>query len=157
MGDVEDLMEMGKKLSMNSLEQKKYKIHLDKIRYNTEKAKAWRRMNLLWQLVFFGSLFLIAFSTLFEQLADVNVISDKLGEDIVKFINNYFYLLFGFLIPFSFPLMMWTGVVRGKWEGKVTRSVAYALSFMENIEHRTFLEEEAKVRPLAQVKTPANG
>ena len=30
--------------------------------------------------------------------------------------------------------------MRGKWEGKLTRSVAYALSFMENIEHRQYLE-----------------
>jgi hypothetical protein len=44
----------------------------------------------------------------------------------------------------AFPLMMWTGITRGKWEGKLTRSSAYALSFLENIEHRQFLEEKGK-------------
>ncbi|MCK5559648.1 MAG: hypothetical protein KAJ51_03605, partial [Thermoplasmata archaeon] len=52
----------------------------------------------------------------------------------------------------SFPLMMWSGIKRGKWEGKLTRSTAYALSFLENIEHRQYLEQKQQVRPLAQVK-----
>ena len=152
MGDVEDVMDIAKKLNMNPLEQKKYKIHLETIRYNSQKAHAWKWNNYLWQLVFFGSLFIIAFSTLFEQLAEVNMISDKLGNFIVDFIDHYFYLLFGFLIPFSFPLMMWTGIVRGKWDGKLTRSTAYCLSFLENIEHRQYLEDKAKVRPLGTTK-----
>ena len=57
MGDAEDIMEMGKKLNFNPLEQKKYKTHIETIRFNTDKATAWRRMNYLWQFFFFGGIF----------------------------------------------------------------------------------------------------
>jgi hypothetical protein len=153
MGDVEELKEMGKKLDFNPLEQKKYKSHLETIRYNTEKAKAWRTMNYLWQMVFFGALFLDAMVVLVGHLSHIDYIDTSYGDMVVQFISSWFGILFWFLMPFSFPLMMWTGIVRGKWEGKLTRSVAYALSFMENIEHRQYLEEKAQVTPL-QVRTP---
>lgn len=153
MGDVEELKEMGKKLDFNPLEQKKYKSHIETIRYNTEKAKAWRTMNYLWQMVFFGALFLDAMVVLVGHLSHIDYIDTSYGDMVVQFISSWFGILFWFLMPFSFPLMMWTGIVRGKWEGKLTRSVAYALSFMENIEHRQYLEEKAQVKPL-QVRTP---
>ena len=152
MGDSDEVMEFGKKLDMNPMEQKKYKTHIQTIRYNEQKVKAWKTMNYLWQLIFFGTLFIIAFSELFKNLADFNIISDSFGKTITDFIDKWFGILFGFLIPFSFPLMIWTGVIRGKWEGKLTRSAAYALSFLENIEHRQYLEEKMVVRQQKQVK-----
>ena len=153
MGDAEELMDMGKKLNFNPLEQKKYKTHIETIRFNTEKANAWRRMNYLWQLIFFGTLFIEALAILFINLSKAGYFDEDLAKTISTFIRSWFFLLFGFLMPFSFPLMMWTGVVRSKWEGKLTRSVAYALSFMENIEHRQYLEQRAQVNPLP-VRTP---
>ena len=152
MGDSEEVMEFGKRLNMNANEQKKYKVHITTIRYNEQKVRGWKIMNYFWQLVFFGSLFIIAIATLFDNLAEFNIITESLGKTITEFINKWFGLLFGFLIPFSFPLMMWTGIVRGKWEGKLTRSAAYALSFLENIEHRQYLEEKKEVRALKKAK-----
>jgi len=146
MGDSDEVMAFGKKLHMNELEQAKYKTHVQTIRYNEQKAKAWRTMNYLWQLVFFGTLFIEAIAILFLHIADAGYLSKELGDDISTFIRSWFFLLFGFLMPFSFPLMMWTGIVRGKWEGKLTRSSAYALSFLENIEHRQFLERSRKIK-----------
>ncbi|WP_455392117.1 hypothetical protein [[Eubacterium] cellulosolvens] len=153
MGDSDEVMEMGKKLNMNPLEQKKYKTHIQTIRYNEQKAKAWKMNNYLWQMVFFGALFIDAMVVLVGHLSHIKYIDTSYGDMAVNFISSWFGLLFWFLMPFSFPLMMWTGVVRGKWEGKLTRSTAYALSFLENIEHRQYLEEMAQVRPL-QVRAP---
>ena len=156
MGDSEEVMEFGKKLNMNPMEQKKYKFHLDTIRFNESQTAKWKTMNYFWQMIFFGTLFIEAIAILFLHVHDAGYLEKELAETISSFIRSWFFLLFGFLMPFSFPFMMWSGVVRGKWEGKLTRSAAYALSFMENIEHRQFLEEKEKVRPLAQVKkTPA--
>ena len=42
MGDLEEVMEMGRKLNMNTLERKKYKAHIENIRYNQQKSKAWK-------------------------------------------------------------------------------------------------------------------
>ena len=36
MGDLDEVMELGKKLNFNPMEQKKYKVHLDNIRYIDE-------------------------------------------------------------------------------------------------------------------------
>ena len=63
-----------------------------------------------------------------------------------------FGIIFWIFMPFSFPLKMWMGVVRGKWDGKLTRSAAYALSCLENIEHQQFLEEKQQVRVLKKKK-----
>ena len=75
-------------------------------------------MNYFWQFIFFFSVFILAFVSLFETLAVNGIIEESQGEDIVEFINTWFTMLFGVLIPFAFPLMMWSGIVRGKWEGK---------------------------------------
>jgi len=152
MGDAEEVMEMAKKLDMNPLEQKKYKTHLATIKYNQQKAKAWRGINYIWQFFFFGGLFIAAVVMLTEAIYEWNVAYSDVALDISKFIEKFFISTLGFMTVIAFPLMMWTGVIRGKWEGKLTRSVAYALSFMENIEHRQYLEEKEKVRPLAQTK-----
>jgi hypothetical protein len=166
MGDLEEVMAIGKKLNMNPLEQSKYKVHIDKIRYNEQKAKGWKTINFFWQMIFFGTLFIEAIAILFLHIADAGYLEKDMGDTISTFIRSWFFLLFGFLMPFSFPLMMWTGVVRGRWEmwtgvvrgrweGALTRSTAYALSFLENIEHRMYLEEKLQVRPQKMLKTPA--
>ena len=152
MGDAEEVMEMAKKLDMNPLEQKKYKHHLEIIRINQTQTKKWKTMNYFWQLLFFGSVFIMGFRDLFLNLANMKVIDVTMGLNIVEFIEVWFGRLFWFLLPISFPLMMWSGIVRSKWDGKLTRSTAYCLSFLENIEHRQFLEEKKKVLPLGHVK-----
>ena len=50
---------------------------------------------------------------------------------------NIFVAIVG---PISFFLMIYTGIVRRKWEGKLTRTSAYALAFLSNIEHREFMQ-----------------
>jgi hypothetical protein len=152
MGDLEEVMALGKKVTFNPLEQKKYKTHLDNIRYNQQKAKAWKTNNILWQLIFFGTLFIGAMARLVLLMGDFDIMGVEYANDVSAFIDEYFTLLFSFFMPFSFPLMMWTGYIRGKWEGALTRSTAYALSFMENIEHRMYLEEKYQVRPQKMVK-----
>jgi hypothetical protein len=152
MGDSDEVMAFGRRLHFNPMEQQKYKTHIQTIRYNEQKAAAWRRMNYLWQLVFFGTLFIEAIAILFLHVAEAGYLEEDLAEFISTFIRSWFFILFGFLMPFSFPLMMWTGVVRSKWEGKLTRSTAYALSFLENIEHRQYLEEKMEVRKQRTVK-----
>ncbi len=144
MGDSDEVMAFGKRLHMNPMEQKKYKNHIQTIRFNEGKTKAWKIMNYFWQILFFSSVFILAFEELFINLAEMNIINTSLGVDAVNFINNWFGRIFWFFIPISFPLMMWSGVVRSKWDGKLTRSTAYALSFLENIEHRQYLEEKRK-------------
>jgi hypothetical protein len=152
MGDLEEVMAMGKKVTFNPMEQKKYKMHLDNIRYNQQKARAWKLNNSLWQLVFFGTLFIGAMANLVLLMGKFDIMGVEYAADVSKFIDQYFTLLFSFFMPFSFPLMMWTGYIRSKWEGALTRSTAYALSFMENIEHRMYLEEKYQVRPQKQLK-----
>lgn len=152
MGDAEDVMDMAKKLNMNVLEQKKYKKHLETIRINGTQVKKWKTMNYFWQMIFFGTLFIEAMAVFIGHLAYTGRIDTSYGEMVVEFIKSWFGILFGILLPFSFPLMMWSGVVRGKWEGKLTRATAYCLSFLENIEHREFLEMRERVRTLRTVK-----
>ena len=152
MGDSEEVMEFGKRLNMNAQEQKKYKVHITTIRFNEQKVKAWKRMNYFWQLIFFGTLFIEAIAILFIHMHSAGYLEEELANDIAGFIRSWFFLLFGFLMPFSFPLMMWSGIVRGKWEGKLTRSAAYCLSFLENIEHRQYLDEKKEVRVLKKAK-----
>ncbi len=152
MGDSDEVMAFGRRLNFNPLEQNKYKTHIQTIRYNEQKAAAWRRMNYLWQLVFFGTLFIEAIAILFLHVSDAGYLEEEQAKFISTFIRSWFFILFGFLMPFSFPLMMWTGVTRSKWEGKLTRSTAYALSFLENIEHRQYLEQRMEVRRQRTVK-----
>lgn len=153
MGDAEDIMEMGKKLNFNPLEQKKYKTHIETIRFNTDKATAWRRMNYLWQFFFFGGLFIAAIIMFLTAISKYDIPFSNTAMDISLFIEQFFIGTLGFMTVLAFPLMMWSGVVRSKWEGKLTRSTSYALSFMENIEHRQYLEQCAQVNPLP-VRTP---
>ena len=152
MGDSEEVMEFGKRLNMNPNEQKKYKVHLTTIRYNEQKVKAWKYMNYLWQFFFFGGLFIGAIVMLTTAIYEWDVAYSDFAYDMSKFIEKFFLGTLGFMTVIAFPLMMWTGVVRGKWEGKLTRSAAYALSFLENIEHRQYLEEKKEVRMLKKAK-----
>ena len=152
MGDVDEVMDIAKKLDMNPNEQKKYKVHLDTIKYNAQKTSAWKANNYLWQVIFFGTLFIGAMIKLVEYLEYVKYIDTKYAEFVVGFISSWFGVAFWIFVPFAFPLMMWSGIVRGKWEGKLTRSTAYALSFLENIEHRQYLEEQQVVRVLKKPK-----
>ncbi len=152
MGDSDEVIAFGKRLNMNPNEQKKYKYHITTIRYNEQKAKAWRFNNIFWQIFFFGNLFIIAFGEFFRIMGRWDIMGLDYAESITIFIFDYFLTIFSSLIIISFPLMMWTGVVRSKWEGKLTRSTAYALSFLENIEHRQYLEEKQEVRVLKRPK-----
>ena len=66
--------------------------------------------------------------------------------DSMSYVTSPMALVVGILGPFSFFIMMYTGIVRGKWEGKLTRATAFALSFLSNIEHREYMALEEKGR-----------
>ena len=87
MGDAEELMAMAKKLNMNPLEQKKYKTHLETIKYNAAKARAWKSMNYIWQFFFFGGLFIGAVVMLTEAIYNWNVAYSDVAFDVSKFID----------------------------------------------------------------------
>jgi len=146
MGDSDEVMAFGKKLHMNPLEQKKYKYHLETIKINERQVAKWKAMNYVWQFFFFGGLFIGAIVMLTEAIYNWNIAYSEQALDISFFIRDFFFGTFGFMTVLAFPFMMWSGVKRGKWEGKLTRSSAYALSFLENIEHRQYLEEKRKIK-----------
>ena len=140
---------------MNAREKIKYEFHIADIKKYSIKAKFWLMLNAFWQMVFFGTLFIGAMVAFVGIMGRIGMIGTGTAGRTVKFIEIYFYLAFGILMPFSFPLMMWSGMVKGKWDGKLTRASAYALSFLENIEHREYLEikEQRKTRVKPKQKT----
>ena len=144
MGDSEEVIAFGKKLNMNAREQVKYKYHIQTIRINEIQCKKWKTMNYIWQFFFFGGLFIAAIVFMFQTISLYNIPYSDIALDISEQVNSYFGGPLYSMTVIAFPLMMWSGIVRSKWDGKLTRSTAYALSFLENIEHRQFLEGQRK-------------
>lgn len=142
MGDVEDVESIAEHLEFNAREKARYELHLEDVKRYSKKVIFWRFWNVAWQIIFFWGLVVIAIEA-----------GQRYSEEFVPSINPMFnymnYVTFpmaiavGILGPFSFFIMIYTGLVRGKWEGQLTRSTAYALSFLSNIEHREFMQLEA--------------
>ena len=82
---------------MNKSEQIKYRYHITTIRFNEQKASAWKKMYYVWQVFFFGGLFIGAVLLFAKSLDTVGMIGAEYALDITKFIEGYFYSYFGFL------------------------------------------------------------
>ncbi len=139
MGDVEDVSAIAENLELNEREQVRYDLHLENIKEYGKKADFWVLMNIVWQIIFFWGLVVLALNA-------GKLYSEEFVPSMVTFFNsvdkiispmNIFVAIVG---PISFFLMIYTGIVRRKWEGKLTRASAYALAFLSNIEHREFTE-----------------
>ena len=151
MGDFEDVEAIAEKLEMNSREAARYELHKEGIKKYSIRANFWRFWNIIFQVIFFWNIVALAL-----ELAEVY------SGNTVPSINPFFEgvnsltagvtFWFGIFSAFAFFLMIYTGIVRGKWEGKLTRASAYCLSFLSNIEHREFMELEEKVRDDAKAK-----
>ena len=151
MGDFEDVEAIAENLEMNEREAARYELHKEGIKKYSIRANFWRFWNIIFQVIFFWNIVALAL-----ELAEVY------SGNTVPSINPFFEGLnsltagvtfwFGIFSAFAFFLMIYTGIVRGKWEGKLTRSTAYALSFLSNIEHREYMELEEKGRAERKAK-----
>jgi hypothetical protein len=155
MSDVADVEEIAEPLEMNARERARYDLHLEDIKRNQNRVRFWRIVNSICQIIFFWNIVAMAlelaqrYTT--ESVPSLSPFFTSL-IDVIGPITLYFTVA----SAFAFFLMIWTGIIRSKWEGKLTRATAYCLSFLSNIEHREFMkiekEEETqrvKVRALA--------
>ena len=142
MGDFEDVEAIAENLEMNARETDRYEIHKEDIKKYAIKANFWSFWNITWQIIFFWGLVVIAID------AGQKYVSNSPGLNTLfegmSYVTNPMAVVVGIIGPFSFFVMIYTGIVRSKWEGKLTRSTAYALSFLSNIEHREYLIKEHK-------------
>ncbi len=157
MGDFEDVEAIAENLEMNEREAARYELHKEGIKKYSIRANFWRFWNIIFQVIFFWNIVALAL-----ELAEVY------SGNTVPSINPFFEGLtsltagvtfwFGIFSAFAFFLMIYTGIVRGKWEGKLTRASAYALSFLSNIEHREYMAlvekklDEQKAKALKEQK-----
>jgi hypothetical protein len=139
MSDVKDVQDIAEKLDMNPREAARFELHLEDIKKFTIRARFWRIINSICQVVFFWNIVALAmelaqkYST--ESIPSLEPFFTGL-TDITTPITFYFTLA----SAFAFFFMIWTGIIRQKWEGKLTRATAYCLSFLSNIEHREFVK-----------------
>ena len=143
MGDFEDVEAIAENLEMNKREAARYEIHKEDIKKFAIKANFWAFWNIIWQIVFFWGLVVIAIDA-GERYANMYAPSLNSLFHGMSYVTAPMAIVVGILGPFSFFVMIYTGIVRSKWEGKLTRSTAYALSFLSNIEHREYLVQEHK-------------
>lgn len=143
MGDFEDVEAIAENLEMNDREVARYEIHKEDIKRYAIKANFWAFWNITWQIIFFWGLVVIAIDA-GERYANEFAPSLNSLFGGMSYVTSPMALVVGILGPFSFFVMIYTGIVRGKWEGKLTRSTAYALSFLSNIEHREYMILEEK-------------
>ncbi len=124
---------------MNPREQVRFDLHLENIKEYNKKANFWVLMNIIWQIIFFWGLVVLALNAgkLYSEEFVPSMVSFFNSVDRIISPMNIFVAIVG---PISFFLMIYTGIVRRKWEGKLTRASAYALAFLSNIEHREFME-----------------
>ena len=143
MGDVEDVSAIAENLELNAREQVRFDLHLEDVKKYAVKANFWAMLNIIWQIIFFWGLVVLALNT-------GKTYSEQYAPSMLSFFNymdqiispmNLFVAIVG---PISFFLMIYTGIIRRKWEGKLTRASAYALAFLSNIEHREFMALEDK-------------
>lgn len=143
MGDVEDVELIAEKLEMNPREQARYEMHLEDIKKYSKKVIFWRFWHIIWEVLFFWGLVIIAIET-GKNVTAVHAPSVHPIFALFDYVTVPMAIVVGFVGPISFFIMMWTGLKRGKWEGKLTRSSAYGLAFLANIEHRQFTALEIR-------------
>ena len=142
MGDFEDVEAIAENLEMNEREATRYEIHKEDIKKFAIKANFWAFWNIIWQIIFFWGLVVIAIETGKNYASDYPALDSFFGG--MSYVTGPMAIVVGILGPFSFFVMIYTGIVRSKWEGKLTRSTAFALSFLSNIEHREYMVKEQK-------------
>ena len=145
MGDFEDVEAIAENLVMNERESARYDLHIEGVKKYSLKVNFWRFWNITWQVIFFWGLVVIAIDA-GERYANSYVPSMDSFFGGMSYVTAPMAIVIGILGPFSFFIMMYTGIVRSKWEGKLTRSTAYCLSFLSNIEHREYMALEEKGR-----------
>lgn len=152
MGDFEDVEAIAENLEMNEREKARYELHKEDIKKYAIRANFWKLWNIIFQIIFFWNIVALAL----ELAQTYSVASVPSASSFFVSLNNATASItfwFGIFSAFAFFLMIYTGIIRSKWEGKLTRSTAYALSFLSNIEHREYMEMEEKMR--VQKKTKA--
>jgi len=145
MGDFEDVEAIAENLVMNDREQARYELHKEDIKKFSIRVNFWKFWNIIFQVIFFWNIVALALE-LVEVYAGNTVPSIHPYFEGLNSLTAGVTFWFGIVSAFAFFLMIYTGIVRGKWEGKLTRASAYALSFLSNIEHREYMEMEEKMR-----------
>ncbi len=143
MGDVEDVEFIAENLEMNQREQARYELHKEDIKIHSVKVVFWRFWHLVWEVLFFWGLVVIAIET-GETVTAVHAPSIHPAFELFNYVTVPMAIVIGFVGPISFFIMMWAGLKRSFWEGKLTRATAYCLAFLANIEHRKFIELEIR-------------
>ncbi len=157
MGDFEDVEAIAENLEMNERETARYETHKEDIKKYAIKANFWAFWNITWQIVFFWGLVVIAIEA-GKNYANDFVPSFNALFDGMSYVTSPMAIVVAIIGPFSFFVMIYTGIVRSKWEGKLTRSTAYALSFLSNIEHRQYvaMQEKKQEKKLIDLREKAN-
>jgi signal transduction histidine kinase len=141
MSDYSDVQEIAETLDMNPREKARFDLHLEDIKKYQRRARFWRIINSICQIIFFWNIVALALEVAqvyaTEHIPSVGPYFTTLN-DVIGPIS----IIFWTVSAFAFFFMIWTGIIRQKWEGKLTRATAYCLSFLSNIEHREYLKLE---------------
>lgn len=141
MSDVSDVEDIASGLDMNIRELARYELHLEDIKRIQKRVIFWRIINSICQIVFFWNIVAFAFQVARDYSAPHAPAVSSFLSSVIDLTSNI-TIWFGVASGFAFFFMIWTGIVRSKWEGKLTRATAYCLSFLSNIEHREFMKLE---------------
>ena len=143
MGDVSDIKAKAEEFDMNNFEKERYEKHIEEIGSLETRVSFWRSLNIIFQVIFFWNIVAMALA-----------LAEQYSANSAQSVNSFFVSLnsltagitfwFGIFSAFAFFLMIYTGIIRGKWEGKLTRASAYALAFIANIEHRDYDDKMAR-------------
>ncbi|KYK30022.1 MAG: hypothetical protein AYK23_04770 [Candidatus Proteinoplasmatales archaeon SG8-5] len=139
MSDYTDVEAIAENLDMNPRERARYELHLEDIKRYQRRARFWRFINSICQIVFFWNIVALALE-LSQRYATENIPSLSPFFDALTTVTTPITVYFTVASAFAFFFMIWTGIIRQKWEGKLTRATAYCLSFLSNIEHREYMK-----------------
>ena len=151
MGDSEDIIAMAEQFKMNNFETERYEKHIEDIKSLEKRVAFWRLWNIVFQIIFFWNIVALALE-LAETYSAESIPSASTFFVSLNNLTGPITFWFGIISAFAFFLMIWTGLIRGKWEGKLTRASAYALAFISNIEHRDYDDRLALRRQQLQLR-----
>ena len=150
----EDIIAMAEEFNMNNFEKERYEKHIEGIKSLEKHVLFWRLLNIVFQVIFFWNIVALALE-LAETYSGQSIPSAHPFFEGLNHLTAGVTFWFGIFSAFAFFLMIWTGIVRSKWEGKLTRASAYALAFISNIEHRDY-EDKIALR-VKQMKNRPSG
>ena len=153
MGDLEDIMAKAEEFDMNNFEKERYELHVEEIGSLEKRVTFWRWVNIIFQVMFFWNIIAFAFEVGRDYSASYSPAMSSFFNSVMELTEGMTFWM-GIITAFSFALMMYTGIIRGKWEGKLTRASAYALAFISNIEHRDYSDRMARHKQQLQHKKP---